>query len=354
MVIFQKKPTSASNYRTSRELNRQGLFLTRLGRLLGEGFSMREALQFLENLGKEKEKDQTSGIRSAVEQGIPLSEGLSLYGFPDYTCTRLYFALYHGQFHQAVLTSGRQLIKQAEKRRKTQAVLQYPLMLLFFVGVMLFTMRYVLIPHIEQITSFQSEEITWSTRLIVQLVYHAPVILLVSVAFSGGGLLILYWKNRQISPVDKLNWLSRWDAGGLYALYWSQFFAYEWGQLIKGSCSLLEVVTIMQGNQSSALVKNVGQRIEGSMLKGESFSTSLKQFTFLSEEIREVVKQGERAGKLGQELIVFAEHCEEDLDRKVEQLLNWIQPMVFAGVALVIVAIYAALLLPTFSIMDTL
>nr|WP_197017791.1 competence type IV pilus assembly protein ComGB [Alkalibacterium sp. AK22] len=345
---------SASHYRTSKVFQQQGIFLSRLGRLLREGFSMRESLLFLESLGKGEWKERTLSIRGEIEQGASLGEALENQGFPDYTCTRLFFALHHGQFHQAVSDSGRQLIRQAEKRRKLHAVMQYPLMLLIFVGVMLFTMRYVLIPHIEQIASFQSGEMSLSTWLIVKSVYHSPVILLFCALLAGVGLGVWRGQNKKHSPVDRLNRLMRWDIGGLLELYWSQFFAHEWGLLIKGSCSLREVVVIMQGKQSSQLSKNAGHMIEEELLHGADFSDSLAQFAFLSREVREVVRQGERSGKLGYELELYAQHCEEDFDRKVEQLMNWIQPVVFAGVALVIVAIYAALLLPTFSIMDTL
>lgn len=354
MGIFQKKPMSGTSLRTSKQLYKQGVFLNRLGRLLTEGFSMKESLDFLQTLAKDDSRKWVETIRNEVTNGRSLSASLVMCGFPDHTCTQLYFALYHGNFAQAVTRAGKQLIKQSEKRKKIMAIIQYPLMLIGFIIIMLFTMRYILIPHIEQITSFQSQEMPLSHRIIVKMVYHAPVGLL-----GIGGLILILWfilksVSRNKTPVERLNGLMKYIKTPLLKLYWSQYFSYEWGQLIKGSCSLLEVVTIMKGEQSSLLVKEIGQCIEEDMLKGQSFSESLTSFSFLNEEIKEVVRQGERSGKLGYELEIYSISCEEDFDRKVEQLMTWIQPLVFTGVAIIIVAIYAALLLPTFSIMDTL
>ncbi|MCC5894606.1 MAG: type II secretion system F family protein [Alkalibacterium sp.] len=354
MGIFQKKPISGTSLRTSNHLYKQGVFLNRMGRLLSEGFSMNESLHFLQTLSKSDSASWVTIIRNEVTEGSSLSAALHKCGFPDQTCTQLYFALYHGNFAQAITRSGKQLVKQSEKRKKAAGIIQYPLMLIGFIIIMLFTMRYVLIPHIEQITSIQSQEMPLSTRVIVKMVYHSPIGMLIVGCLAVIGWIVINIVNSNRTPVEKWNGVSKWIKSPLLKLYWSQYFSYEWGQLIKGSCSLLEVVTIMKSKQSSDLVREIGHCIEQEMLKGKSFSDALESFAFLNDEIKEVVRQGETSGKLGYELELYSFSCEEDFDRKIEQLMTWIQPIVFTGVALLIVAIYAALMLPTFSIMDTL
>lgn len=354
MAIFQRKHSIGTSFRTSKQLYKQGVFLQRLGRLLTEGFSMKESLIFLETLSRNDSEKWVEALRNEVSRGNSLANALSECGFPDHTCTQLYFALYHGNFSQTVTRAGKQLVKQSDKRKKISAIMQYPVLLMGFIIIMLFTMRYVLIPHIEQITSMQSENMPFSTQLIVNLVYHSPLIIIGTGAFISASCIGINVRHKRKTQVEKMNELAKWIKTPLLKLYWSQYFSYEWGQLIKGSCSLLQVVTIMKGKQSSALVKEMGCCIEAEMLKGRSFSESLESFAFLNKEIKEVVKQGERSGKLGYELEIYSISCEEDFDRKIEQLMAWIQPIVFTAVAIIIVAIYAALLLPTFSIMDTL
>ena len=52
--------------------------------------------------------------------------------------------------------------------------------------------------------------------------------------------------------------------------------------------------------------------------------------------------------KLGSELDVYAEECWESFFNKLTQATQLIQPLVFVFVALVIVMIYAAMLLPMY------
>ncbi|MER2063314.1 MAG: type II secretion system F family protein, partial [Alkalibacterium sp.] len=101
------------------------------------------------------------------------------------------------------------------------------------------------------------------------------------------------------------------------------------------------------------LITEMGDYIEREMKQGKSFHESLKDLTFLKKEITLVVRQGEQSGHLGKELEMYARECEEELDKQIEQVMNWVQPVIFIFVALVIVAIYAALLLPTFNALQT-
>lgn len=322
--------------------------------MLSEGFSLREALGFLSTVSQKDSSIWVKELESSVLNGHSLVEGLANCQFPEQSVTQLYFALFHGDFPQAVKRAGDQLVKQSEKRKKLTAVLTYPLMLVCFIVIMLFVMRTVLLPHIEQITDLKASTLSFGTRLIVQFVYETPVILLSVAAIGLCAFLVIRKLTERNNPLDNLNNLSRMIKSYVLQLYWSHYFSYEWGQLLKGGCSLLEVVTIMKGQENSELVKEAGSRIEEEMSKGCSFSQSLEQFNFLTMQMTDVIRHGEQSGMLGAELILYAQGCEEEFDAKVEQLMALVQPLVFAVVAVMIIAIYAALLLPTFSVLDTL
>lgn len=322
--------------------------------MLSDGFSLRESLAFLRTISKKESIHWVSQLENSVLEGHSLVDGLASCQFPEKTVTQLYFALFQGDFPQAVSHAGAQLIKQSEKKKKLAAILTYPLMLIFFIVIMLFVMRTVLIPHIEQITALEASVLPLGTRMIVQFVYQAPVILIVLTVGLVAGTLLIKCVSKRNNPLDNLIYLCNLTHSYLLELYWSQYFSHEWGQLLMGNCSLLEVVTIMKGQENSILIKETARRIEAEMSKGYSFSQSLVSFNFLTAQMKDVISHGEVSGKLGTELVLYAAGCEEEFDAKVEQLMSFIQPLVFAVVALMIIAIYAALLLPTFSMLDAL
>lgn len=349
MAISLRKPTAAISFRTHKETVRQGRFLKRCGQLLMDGFSLQEALVFLETIVDSQARGMIEVIHEEVSRGELFSSALKKAGFSDVICAQLYFSLFHGQLAQTAVKAGEQLLKQAEKKRKMIGILQYPIVLLIFVMTMLLAMRFILLPHINELTALQTEQLDLSTRLVVSGVYHAPEILAVLGVFSSFIILLLVNKGRKLSPMKRLQWMTSWTRSSLFTLYWSQFFASEWGFLLKGNTSLLEVVTIMKKNTLSPLITEVGEHIEQELKQGKSFHDSLYELTFLKKEVTLVVRQGEQSGHLGQELEMYARECEEELDKQIEQVMNWVQPVIFVFVALVIVAIYAALLLPTFS-----
>lgn len=354
MVIFQNRRTNSFTFSTSKQIHAKGLFLKRLGKMLLEGFSLREALVFLSRVSKDESKHWVNEVQISVLEGQSLIDGLKRCDFPEQSVTQLYFALFHGDFPSALIQAGEHLIKQSEKKRKLAAILTYPVMLISFIIIMLFVMRTVLIPHIEQITTLNKAALPISTRLIVQMVYQTPLILLI-LSFLGIVIGLLVNSNvKKQSSLDNWNTACRVLPSGLIKLYWSQFIAYEWGQLLKGNCSLLEVVTIMTSQSSSTLLKDMGKHLDREMSKGYSFSQSMTGFYFLTSQMQDVIRHGEQSGKLGLELILFAKGCEDEFDSQVERLMSFIQPVVFASVAVMIIAIYAALLLPTFGMLDTL
>lgn len=353
MAISLKKPTAAISFRTHKDTVRQGRFLKRCGQLLLDGFSLQEALVFLETIVDSESKAMIELIHAEVSRGEVFSSALKTAGFSDVICAQLYFSLYHGQMAQTAVKAGSQLLKQAEKKRKMIGILQYPVVLMFFVMIMLLAMRFILLPHISELTAVQSAQLSLSTRLVVSGVYHAPEILAVSAVLCSLFIWFIVNRGKKLSPMKRLQWMTGWTRSSLFTLYWSQFFASEWGFLLKGNTSLLEVVTIMKKNTLSPLIAEVGEHIEKEMKQGKTFHASLSELTFLKEEVTLVVRQGEQSGHLGQELEMYARECEEEFDKQIEQVMNWIQPVIFIFVALVIVAIYAALLLPTFNALQT-
>lgn len=353
MAISQIIPTSNTLYRSYRQTREQGIFLKRLGTLLSEGFSLKEALHFLMMITDRKQLEWLNAINQGVNSGEPLYQELHICGFSDRICTQIYLATVHGQFSETILTAGEQLIDTAKRKKKIQSIIQYPIMLLIFIVLMLFSMRYILLPHIRRIVSPEETSMGIGTKLIINIVYTAPYWLIGIVILSILSILISFIITREKSAIEKLNFYNKNKIVRPYLqLYWTQFFAFEWSQLLKSNCSLIQIVQLMQKDQSSPLFQEVGYLIEKEMRRGHSFQEAITQLDFLKSEMNEITIHGELSGRLGSELMLYASDCKDELNQKIEAMMERIQPAVFMFVALMIIAIYAALLLPTFSIME--
>lgn len=108
----------------------------------------------------------------------------------------------------------------------------------------------------------------------------------------------------------------------------------------------------MQGGDSSKLLKETGVHLSKQMLAGNSIHEAISSLPFFYEEGLLVISHGENIGKLGIEMLLYADYCETQLNDRVEKLMERIQPIIFSLVGLMIVAIYAALMLPIFTMME--
>lgn len=353
MAISQNRPINNTLYHSYRKTKEQGLFLKRLGTLLSEGFSLKEALDFLITITEHKQLEWLNSINQGVNRGEPLYQELHKCGFSDRICTQIYLSTIHGRFSETILIAGEQLIETAQRKKKIQSIIQYPIMLLIFIVLMLFSMRYILLPHIQRIVSPDETSMGIGTKLIIGIVYTAPYWLIGIGILGILSTLIIYSTTRKKSAIEKLTFYNKNRIVRPYLqLYWTQFFAFEWSQLLKSNCSLIQIVQLMQQDQSSQLFQEVGYLIEKEMRKGHSFQESIAQLAFLKSEMNEITIHGELSGRLGSELILYASDCEVELNQRIETMMERIQPAVFIFVSLMIIAIYAALLLPTFSIME--
>jgi competence protein ComGB len=352
MDLFQKRLMHVTLFRKPLTKREQGLFLKRLGMLLKEGFSLKEALGFQLAITQDEKKDWLYFLQDGLETGAPLHEELLKVGFPKRTCTQLYLALVHGKYAETVERCGRQLLSQVEKKKKFMQIIHYPVMLVLFMIAMLFAMRYILLPHIHQLIG-PNATMTWSTRLILSIVYTSPYWIVGSVIlFLGLFIGMHHWMKKKTAIQRLSNYCKLPFFSVFLRLYWTHFFVYEWGQLLDNGCSMKEIVAIMQAKEAPLLLQEVSQWIQLEMEKGRSLKEALSPFYFLKKEIAEIISHGEASGNLGVEFILFAQECEEELTHLVEQWMERIQPIIFIFVACMIIAIYAALLLPTFSLLE--
>ena len=65
-----------------------------------------------------------------------------------------------------------------------------------------------------------------------------------------------------------------------------------------------------------------------------------------------MIEYGEVKSKLGNELEIYAEEIWEHFFAKLKKATQFVQPLIFVFVAIVIVMIYAAMLLPIYQNME--
>lgn len=351
MVLFQKKRTYSI---TSRERpDEKGLFLKRVGSLLEGGYSLKEVLDFLLKFEKGVTRDWIFSIQNGLQTGRSFHKELETLGFSDKVCSQIYIASQYGNYGKTITHCGEHLLTTLAKKKKLKSLASYPLFLLVFLIGMLLLMRFMILPHMEVLFSSVGTKENLLSNRIVHLVYYSPHILIGLLVFTLMFILVLSRLFRNVQMIKRIEILTRVPILKHYLKdYLSQFFFFEWGNLLLNGCSILEVIELMKGEDASKILRETGGFLSVEMKQGRSVYEALSRLPYFYEEGLQVVSHGENLGRLGTEMLVYAGHCEIQLNLRVEKFMERLQPVVFVFIGLMILIIYAALMLPVFSLME--
>ena len=351
MGLFQK--IRITNITSRERINEKGMFLKRIGALLEEGYSLKDALNFLEKMEKGESFKWIKNIQNGLLKGYSFHHQLEEIGFSSKVCAQIYLGSQTGNYGHIISRCGDQLLERVEKDKKFKSLATYPIILLLFLVGMMLLMRFMVLPHMETLLLSTGSNSNMYSNALVSIVYYSPQTLI-----TGFSLVLIGWFGssqyfKKKTVLEKVILISKMPLLSRYLKdYYTNFFFTEWGNLFQNGYSFQEIVTLMQGDQASPILRESGEILAEEMRLGKTLPESLVNFPFIHPEGREIVSHGENLGKLSTEMLVYASFCENELNQRVEKTMGSLQPLIFTFVALMIVAIYGALMLPVFSIME--
>ncbi|MDO5456963.1 MAG: competence type IV pilus assembly protein ComGB [Atopococcus tabaci] len=325
-------------------------FLSMLGQLLAEGFSMKDALGFLEILLKD-EGAWIKEVSLCLAEGRGLDAALKALDFPDWITSQIYFAHQQGKIAEALQSCGQQLQSERDREKDLQSLLSYPIFLIFFMVGMLFAMRLFLLPQMKSMVDAEAG----LAQLAILFIQYSPHLIILSALLLLSSICFLKIYQKRQSVLKTADLLTSFPIiGSLFIQFYSYRFAKEWSSLLNSGLSMQTIVSIMQEDQTTLMMQEIGQILEVGLLEGKTLSEIIKQFSFFNDEFSAIVMHGQKIGSLADSLDLYAQQCLAQLNERVQKLFRYIQPVLFIIIALLIVIIYGSMLLPMFSFMDQL
>ena len=261
-------------------------------------------------------------------------------GFSSAIVTQLSLAEVHGNLHLSLGKIEEYLDNLAKVKKKLIEVATYPLILLAFLLLIMLGLRNYLLPQLD------------SSNIATLVISNLPQIFLgLTLALSLASLtgLIFYRKSKKIQV---FSYLARIPFLGVFVQYYlTAYYAREWGNMIGQGLELAQIFQMMQ-EQGNPLFKEIGYDLDQSLQNGHEFSKVVQTYPFFRKELGLIIEYGEVKSKLGSELEIYAEKTWESFFTRVNRTMNLVQPLVFIFVALLIVLLYAAMLLPMYQNME--
>lgn len=330
----------------------QASFLIKLSSLVQEGFTLGEALTFLARI-MPKEAIWIQMIIQQLENGERFDEAIRNHGFPERVCSQIYLSLIHGRFAFALNSSGKYLSDREKQKKELIKLLQYPFILLIFMLGILMAMRIVLLPSFEELYDTTDQNLSWLNRFPILFIQHFPIVLGVNLLLFLILFIVFQRKLKKWTAIKKAAFFMKIPLlNTMLKLYYTHFFSYEWSQLLKSGYQMNTIIKLMQSKEATKLMREVAVYMETNLIAGQNFQESMQPLTFFSPELGLIILHGEATSQLASELALYAQDCQNRMLFQIQRIFSWIQPVIFLIVAFLILCIYLALLLPTFSMME--
>lgn len=347
-----KKTAKNTRFLKSKQTTIQASFLIKLSTLVSEGFALKEALQFLATI-MPKEAHWITSILRGLEKGNRFDEMLKQLDFSERITAQIYLSLVHGRFAEALHSSGKYLEEKGKQEKQLLKLLQYPILLLGFMTGVVLVIRTILLPNLMQLGIGESQEQSLVAFLSIAFVQYFPYLVgIISVVSFTLIVLFHYYLNKHSAIKKALVLTSVPYFGKLIRLYYTHYFSYEWSQLFKSGLQLNEMISLMQTGSTTKLMQEVAVKIEHSLKEGKNFKESMNELPFFNEELGLIVLHGEATSQLGSELALYSQDCKQRFTGAIEKSFSYIQPVIFILIALIILCVYLALLLPMYSLFE--
>ncbi|WP_306475029.1 competence type IV pilus assembly protein ComGB [Bacillus pseudomycoides] len=335
-------------------LHEQVLLLRRLGELLEKGYSLLQALEFLQFQLSSQKQIQLQHIAEELKNGQSIHDAFHQLMFHPDILSYLFYAQRHGDISFA-LQQGSVLLHRKDKHQKDMMkVLRYPIFLSFFLLGILAVFNFVLLPQFETLySSLRASSVSFTDHIML-LIRMLPYMI-------GGFFLCLVLGTciyvsyiQKLPPVQRMNIMIRIPLIKTFLiLINSHYFSVQLSGLLHGGLSVLEALTLMVEQKHHPFFQCEATRIEELLIAGEQLDSIIMKSGYYERELSYVIAHGQANGNLATELGDYSELTIEKMEGKIQRILVIIQPLLFTCIGIIVVLMYLAMIMPMFQMMNS-
>lgn len=335
------------------KLKDQAHFLTKLGDLLDNGYSLSDAIRFLKFQESKKKQAEFQDILQDFKNGYPLHYVLTKMRFHPQLVSYIYYGEQYGNLSIALKEGGQYWSKRTEDLEKIKKLLVYPLFLIFFISNMFLILQSVLLPKFETLfTTMNVEQNVFLTFVLATSAFLPKVPWVLLIFFLLFLLLKRYWFNR-LCPLKQRMLILKIPVMGMFTrLYDTHFFASQFSGLLSGGFSINETIKLFAKNQRQPFYQKLCERVKIDLLEGKQLEVIFQQLQYFEKNLYIVIANGQKNGRLEAELFHYSRYLLKKIEERMSVIMRIIQPLLFSLIGLLVVSIYLAILLPMFSLLD--
>lgn len=332
-------------------------FFSQLHSLLKSGLSFSRSFELLIENGSEDESNVLQGIYNDILSGNELWVALKGSGhFSDLDCGVIRIGEETGKLDQSLEFLNTYYNKKNEQRRILTGALSYPLIILTVAVLVLTFMILVVVPMFEQVYARMGGELPVITHFIIKLSGAAPAFftMLAIVIILFFAICYFYGKSERYRQVSATIQLNLPFAGNLIKLYYQSQFCQLMHLLVSSNIPLLRALQMMEDIIRFYPFSISFGDISGKVIEGGSFADSMGKYEKIyNKKLIALIKVGEETNTLDKMLFQQATDITRELEYRLKQLGNILEPLLILGIGIIVAFILIAMYIPMFKLGQT-
>ncbi|MFZ2353164.1 competence type IV pilus assembly protein ComGB [Paucilactobacillus nenjiangensis] len=319
--------------------NEQSKMFVLISDLLKVGFSLQQAITFLQTL-LPKHENILQQVDEGLSQGQLFAQSLRPFISKD-IYYQLVIAEKHGDLQDCIERLGQYLAVRVKQKNTLKGLLQYPIILLSMLGVLLIALKIFVFPELE--TWQNQDQAVTPTKHLYVVGFALCGVFALAVAIQ------LWHKWRQQTTNQKIQLMCRLPIiGESYRLYYAYYLVTNFSLLLSNGMGMKSICQMFASFDEESLLHQLGISLNQILAEGNKPELLLKEYSYLPMELIIFVNKGETPKELGKQLEAFSNVLFKRLTSSIEKLLTMIQPLLFGVIAVVIVLLYLSIMLPIY------
>lgn len=355
MTLFSKEIYIGSPVKTIHFI----IFCRQFSTLIRAGVTILDATRILADQTESKVLRKTlQDVYSSLMRGIALSQSMQEHRkvFPPLFISMLRAGEESGDLEGTLDRLAVYFEKRHGTREKIKSALTYPVTVgLLAVAVTVYLLAAIIPQFVNMFASMNAElpaitviVLSLSNSLQKQWYIWVLVLLLLIISYiilqrSERGAYWIDYAKLKVPIFGKLN-----QKGSIAQ------FARTFSSLYASSVPILQALTIVEEVAGNKVIEGYLRQAGESLRKGNPLSEPLKKAWVFPPMVTQMIAIGEETGALDQMLSKVADFYEMDVDNTVDRLKSLLEPLLITFLSAIVGIIVAAIMLPMFSLYNTL
>ena len=299
-------------------------------------------------------KEIIAEISSDIDSGFPLSQALARHPsvFSEFYVNMIKSAEVTGRLGEILDFLADYLEKQSILIGKMRNALVYPSFVIGLFIVVVFVMMTMVLPQMMPIFTEAKVQLPFITQVVIAMSNFLQGYwwaLLVVIAVSVVLFIDYMQTNEGKMIIDEIS-LRLPIFGSLFQYMYVARFAESTRVLIQGGLTIPQAVEISSHTIGNYVYRDVLHEAAQNIRKGQLLSQALKSAPYFPALVGQLIAVGESTGRLEVLLSKVSDYYGRQVDDKVSNMVELIQPALLVVIGVLVAGLFAAILLPLYSL----